>query len=83
MHGKIYLTKCKALEIQPNPAVLLLKTEANSEDQKLTQPSLDQFLTMKWSKEGLLEYLVNFVVQSDQVKPFVLDTQSPLPNRTF
>lgn len=69
-HGEIYLTKCKALKIQPNAAALPSNTEANPEDKRLAQPSLDQFLKTKWSKEGLLEYIVNFIVQSGQVNLF-------------
>jgi len=67
-HGQIYLEKCEGLKIEPNPNKLPTATkDATKTD--LVQLSIDSFVKSvpKWSKEGLLEHIVDFVVSGDQV----------------
>ena len=69
-HGNVYLQKCKALEIEPVDAAQPVPCEdIESLEASATQPSLDGFVksTSKWSKEELLEHIVDFVVSGDQV----------------
>jgi hypothetical protein len=63
----MYLKKCKELEIDPVPAALPKADEPL--EASSTQQSLDGFVKPmpKWSKEGLLEHLIDFVVSDDQV----------------
>ncbi|KIJ96422.1 hypothetical protein K443DRAFT_10649 [Laccaria amethystina LaAM-08-1] len=66
----MYLAKCKELQIEPNP-----RGKPKSEDDKPSdgtrQTSLDGFVqgvaSVKWSKEGLIEHILDFVVSDDQL----------------
>ena len=66
-HGETYLKKCNELEIEPNPAALPQVDEPL--EAVSSQQSLDGFVKTvpKWSKEGLLEHIIDFVVSDDQV----------------
>lgn len=67
-HGKMYLEKCNELKIEPNPRAL----PSPEKNQPESQTSLDGFVQVKpsvrWSKEGLLEHILHFVISDDQVK---------------
>lgn len=71
-HGAIYLAKCKDLGIPPNPAAL----QAAGTEQALPlgekQTDLHGFVksTPKWTKEGLLEHILEFIILDDQVPIF-------------
>lgn len=67
-HGKIYLAKCKAGGITPNHFAILegvdLEGGEIASNQGHTQTSLDGFVhpVVKWTKEGLLDHIIKFVV---------------------
>ena len=67
-HGKIYLEKCKEVGMEPVAAALPQQSQdlASLQD---SQANLDGFVKSvpKWSKEGLLEHIINLVVSDDQV----------------
>src|ERR1700678_4850166 len=70
----MYMKKCKELEIKPNPQALP-KPEDDRPSDITKQASLDGFIqgiaSVKWSKEGLLKHILNFVVSDDQVSRFL------------
>ena len=68
-HGKYYLKKCAEHKIEPNKAAVPSKVAQESNELGLVQPTINDFIKSapKWSKEGLLEHLVDFVVSGDQV----------------
>src|ERR1700678_10919 len=70
----MYMKKCKELKIEPNPRALP-KPEDDRPSDMTKQASLDGFVqgvaSVKWSKEGLLEHILNFVVSDDQVSRFL------------
>lgn len=69
-HGPMYLQVCEELEIEPNQCAMPDPEDITPEDRPL-QTSLDGFVqatpNVKWSKEGLLEHILEFVVAGDQV----------------
>ena len=70
-HGDLYLKKCQELKIQPNPRVLPEPEDGKSADQQTSLHSFIQVTSnVKWSKRGLLEHILQFVVSGDQVHPF-------------
>lgn len=68
-HGKIYLSKCQQLGIQPNERALPKKANEDAENAAQTQGNLNDFVqsSARWSKEGLLKHIINFVVEEDEV----------------
>ncbi|KAF8801154.1 hypothetical protein BYT27DRAFT_7262185 [Phlegmacium glaucopus] len=70
-HGEQYLKKCKASKIEPHPRALAIKIEEEQEEK------IDGFLkpAPKWTKEGLLEHIIEFVVVDDQ--PFTIVEKGP------
>ncbi|RDB19238.1 hypothetical protein Hypma_013493 [Hypsizygus marmoreus] len=66
-HGSIYLEKCDALGIKPNDHACPVEDD-DDDEQGPQQAKLDGFVrsTPKWTKEGLLEHIVQFVVEDDQ-----------------
>lgn len=69
MHGDYYLEKCAERKIEPNKAALPSKDGRDADEPEWVQPSIGNFVKSipKWSKEGLLEHVVDFVVSGDQV----------------
>jgi hypothetical protein len=69
-HGDMYIQKCRELEIAPDPRALP-KSETEKPEGLSKQASLDSFIeatpNVKWSRQGLLEHLMDFVVSDDQV----------------
>jgi hypothetical protein len=69
-HGEIYLTKCNELDFEPVAAALPPQSKDSERlDESASQANLDGFAkpVPKWSKEGLLEHIVDLVVSDDQV----------------
>ena len=67
-HGKVYLEKCKEVGMEPVAAALPQQSQDSASVQD-SQANLDSFVKSvpKWSKEGLLEHIINFVVSDNQV----------------
>ena len=69
-HGEMYLAKCKELQIEPHPRAKP-KSEDDKPSDRTRQTRLDIFVqgiaSIKWSKEGLLEHVLDFVLSEDQV----------------
>ena len=67
-HGKLYLEKCKDIGMEPVAAALPQQSQKSASLQD-SQANLDSFVkpVSKWSKEGLLEHIINLVVSDDQV----------------
>jgi len=57
------------LEVEPLPTALPPQENSGLPEDSLSQQSIDGFAKSipKWSKEGLLEHIVDFVVSDDQV----------------
>jgi hypothetical protein len=75
-HGKVYLEKCKEVDMEPVAAALPQKSQDSTSLQD-SQANLDGFVKSvpKWSKEGLLEHIIDLVVSDDQVRfHFLFDT---------
>ncbi|KIK78712.1 hypothetical protein PAXRUDRAFT_28559 [Paxillus rubicundulus Ve08.2h10] len=74
MHGKIYVAKCREANTTPNhlaiPPTVTIGDDGSvtTISTGATQGTLEGFVqpTMKWSKEGMLEHIVEFVVREDQ-----------------
>jgi hypothetical protein len=69
-HGETYLAKCKELNFTPVLAALPEQQDGSGDlNEESTQQNLDGFVKSvpKWSKEGLLQHIVDFVVSDDQV----------------
>jgi hypothetical protein len=67
-HGVIYLEKCKAAGVTPN----VLAIPADSHDSAgvdLQQAKLDGFVqqTPTWTKEGLVDHVVELIAMEDEV----------------
>jgi hypothetical protein len=67
-HGKVYLEKCNEVGMEPVAAALPQQSQ-NSASLQDSQVNLDGFVKSvpKWSKEGLLEHIIDLVVSDDQV----------------
>jgi hypothetical protein len=72
-HGEMYLQKCRELEIDPDERALP-KPETEKPAGLSKQASLDSFVeappNVKWSRQGLLEHIMDFVISDDQVNTF-------------
>lgn len=72
-HGEVYLTKCKQAGIELHERVLQEAGSAAEEEGAAKhdkgQQKLDSFLKKdeQWTKEGLLDHIVELVVTNDQV----------------
>ena len=68
-HSKVYLEKCKEVGMEPIAAALPQQSQDSSSLQD-SQANLDGFVKSvpKWSKEGLLEHIIDLVVSDDQVR---------------
>ena len=82
--AKIYLTKCKAGGVTPNHFAIMegvdLKGGEIASNQGHTQTNLDGFVhpVVKWTKKGLLDHNIKFVLTEDQVTLiYYLDSLSP------
>jgi hypothetical protein len=66
-HGETYLTKCQAKGITPHPCALAPSDKPS--DKCTEQQSIEGFLkpVPKWSRESLLEHLVEYIVTEDEV----------------
>jgi hypothetical protein len=79
-HGKIYIAKCREANTTPNhlaiPSTVTIGDDGSvaTISTGATQGTLEGFVqpTAKWSKEGMLEHIVEFVVREDQVGLWVL-----------
>jgi len=69
-HRNRYIQKCQKLEITPDQYALP-KQETEKLEGLSKQASLDNFveatLNAKWSHQGLLEHVMDFVISDDQV----------------
>ena len=68
MHGKVYLKKCKEVGMEPVMAALPQQSQDSASLQD-SQANLNSFMKSvpKWSKEGLLEHIIDLVVSDSQV----------------
>lgn len=74
MHGERYLKGCKAAGIEPKAKNLQQATVIELDDDgNEVQGTLDNFVqpSQTWTKAGLLDHIVEYVVLSDLVCPFV------------
>jgi hypothetical protein len=66
----MYIQKCRELDIAPDPCALP-KQETQKPEGLSKQASLDSFIeatpNVKWSRQGLLEHIIDFVISDDQV----------------
>ncbi|KAF8887636.1 hypothetical protein CPB84DRAFT_1849810 [Gymnopilus junonius] len=67
-HGEMYLKICQKIGIKPNECALPNPEDMPSDT--TMQTHLDGFvqatLNVKWSKEGLLEHILDFIISGDQ-----------------
>ena len=65
-HGDIYLKKCKEAGVDPHPRAI--GSDKNDKNATLKQGNLDSFMQRMptWTKQGLMEHIVQFVVADDQ-----------------
>jgi hypothetical protein len=72
-HGKVYLEKCKEAGIKPVAAALGQQSQVSASLQD-AQANIDGFVKSvpKWSKEGLLEHIIDLVVSDNQVSFYFL-----------
>ena len=66
-HGETYLAKCQAKGITPHPRAVAQSEKPS--DEHMEQQTIEGFLkpVSKWSREGLLEHLVEYIATEDQV----------------
>ena len=66
-HGEPYLAACKELKIDPNTRAMPKTNKAD--DDMPAQMKMDSFVqrTQKWTRDGLKEYITQFVVETEQV----------------
>ena len=66
-HGETYLAKCQAKGITPHPCAVAHSEKPS--DEHTEQQTIEGFLkpVSKWSREGLLEHLVEYIATEDQV----------------
>jgi hypothetical protein len=69
----MYTQKCRELEIDPD-ARALPKQVAGPPGGLSKQASLDNFIeatpNVKWSRQGLLEHVIDLVISDDQVSTY-------------
>jgi hypothetical protein len=69
-HGERYLKGCKAAgltpKVKPSQAATVIELD---DDGNEVQATLDMFIqpTPKWTKEGLLDHIVEYIVSNDMV----------------
>jgi hypothetical protein len=69
-HGEQYLAGCQCEEVEPNERVLSAVTEAAEGSKPQEQRMLEGWAVVKmpqWSRDGLMEHIVELVVVDDQV----------------
>ena len=64
------MKKCTSKNIEPNPRALPSKSVQDTAETEMVQEKIDTFVLPKWSKKGLLEHLIEFIVTDDQVALF-------------
>jgi hypothetical protein len=69
-HVKVYIDRCRALGIEPNPRAT---QKVASEQSGLLQSSLDSIVTREpkrppFTTHGLVDYIVQLVVCEDEVR---------------
>jgi hypothetical protein len=64
------MRKCAVKKIEPNPRALPAKSVQETAETQMLQEKIDTFAVPKWSKEGLLEHIIEFIVTDDQVSIF-------------
>lgn len=66
-HGEGYLNKCKAGDIEPNPRAM--HQADDGDDDGAGQMKIDGFVqrTPKSTRDGLKEYIMNWLIATDQV----------------
>ena len=66
-HGEAYLNACKDGNIEPNPRAM--PQTDDGDDDGVGQTKLDGFVQCmpKWTQDGLKEYIMNWVIATDQV----------------
>lgn len=78
----MYIQKCRELQITPDQRALPKQETEKPE----AQTSLDGFVettpNVKWSRQGLLEHILDFVVSDDQVS-IVYDSLYPAVSQLF
>src|SRR5882724_5041136 len=66
----MYIQKCQELEVYPNPHALP-KPDTEHTIGLSKQGSLNSFIeatpNIKWSRQGLLEHIIDFIISDDQV----------------
>ncbi|KAF5313763.1 hypothetical protein D9619_013714 [Psilocybe cf. subviscida] len=67
-HGEYYLKKCQELDIEPNASCIPEGGVQTSPGTDTVQLTLGGFIESvpRWSKDGLLDHIVEFVVEDDQ-----------------
>ncbi|PSR97376.1 hypothetical protein PHLCEN_2v4333 [Hermanssonia centrifuga] len=66
-HGKAYIKGCEEAGIAPHPHAQPMATveEARDESERPRSGTLDGFVQTKWTSEGLLDHVVEFLVAHD------------------
>src|SRR5882724_9831588 len=69
-HGNMYIQKCQELEVNPNPHALP-KPDTEHTKGLSKQGSLNSFIeatpNIKWSRQGLLEHIIDSIISDNQV----------------
>ncbi|KAF8881171.1 hypothetical protein CPB84DRAFT_1873503 [Gymnopilus junonius] len=85
-HGEMYLKICQKMGIKPNEHALPNPEDMPSDT--TMQTHLDGFVqatpNVKWSKEGLLEHILDFIISGDQLLKYQhpATQESDIPHRT-
>jgi hypothetical protein len=70
-HGKPYLEGCKLAGVEPSQRIMEAVTMAAGGGKLQAQRTLEDFTVAKvpqWTKDGLMEHIVELVVVDDQVR---------------
>ena len=70
-HGELYLAGCQCEKVEPNERIMLAVTKPAEGTKPDEQRTLEGWTVAKvpaWSKEGLMEHIVELVVVDDQVR---------------
>jgi hypothetical protein len=70
-HRELYLAGCQREQVEPNKRVMVAVTEEEEGKKPKDQMTLEGWTVAKvpqWSREGLMEHIVELVVVDDQVR---------------
>jgi hypothetical protein len=81
-HKTVYLAGCKHEQVEPNERIMRKVAESEHKKNPQEQTMMDGWTVTKapqWSREGLMEHIIELVVVDDQVrnaKFFYVTTQT-------